>query len=686
MASRTETELNSFRRATTAATLGVALQGVITLVAMLLFFATGLGSLLTLLLYSTGGVLIWSALWLLHQQRTQQKIEAIELEQLRRSDSTSIFVDSADALTPAQRRVIRLTNVGLPLVSVVIGAYLVLVGIWLFNRSLTPQNEFFTNPPRLAAFCAFVAFIGFIAGRYILGMARVPVWQMLRGGATYLISSVIALVVLAIAFGATHFGFPGLLRNLSTIYPVLVVVVGIEILFNQILEAYRPRRKNETARPAFDSRLLTLAASPGSIVRSLNEAVNYQFGFEITQSWFWQLLARSSFALLLLGIGVLVAMSSIIVVEPNQQVLVLRYGKLVGQPRGPGLHLKLPWPIDSIERYDVTTVRALNLGSHSDIAPLIPILWTNQHAGGQAPENLLLVAPPREMMEGGQQANAITLLQDRSASSDAPAITLAGAEVFIHYRVKNVLDYAKSSRSADMTIRNIAEEELYRLLLRYDLDDLIGPKRQDATTALTSELQAAFDASSLGVEIVWIGLAGVHPAQQVADAFHETVTAEQEKQTLIQRGIQDATRVLTESVGTQTKADDIVREISVLEDLKLKSATPEQLAVQEQKVEDLLQRAGGRAAQLISESRAYRWQRENNERGRAQRFLAELAGFNSAPTVYQERRRFEGLIQGLTNSRKLLMAGDENDMLLRFDFKDQFSAFESEFDPNNPNR
>ena len=45
-------------------------------------------------------------------------------------------------------------------------------------------------------------------------------------------------------------------------------------------------------------------AAPDSLVRSINEAVNYQFGFDLTSTWGYQLLVRS--ALKLVGTGLVV--------------------------------------------------------------------------------------------------------------------------------------------------------------------------------------------------------------------------------------------------------------------------------------------------------------------------------------------------------------------------------------------
>ena len=81
-------------------------------------------------------------------------------------------------------------------------------------------------------------------------------------------------------------------------------VVGVARLIVPLV-VDRPRRVGEFPRASFDSSSLSLLAQPGSVVRSINEAVNYQFGFDITSSWGYQLLLRSGVGLGGLAIVVL---------------------------------------------------------------------------------------------------------------------------------------------------------------------------------------------------------------------------------------------------------------------------------------------------------------------------------------------------------------------------------------------
>ncbi|MGE0387908.1 MAG: protease modulator HflC [Gammaproteobacteria bacterium] len=56
--------------------------------------------------------------------------------------------------------------------------------------------------------------------------------------------------------------------------------------------------------------------------------------------------------LLLLVVAALVAATSLFTVDERERAIVLRFGQIVGSGYGPGLHLKLPWPVNNVVKFD----------------------------------------------------------------------------------------------------------------------------------------------------------------------------------------------------------------------------------------------------------------------------------------------------------------------------------------------
>jgi hypothetical protein len=92
------------------------------------------------------------------------------------------------------------------------------------------------------------------------------------------------------------------LKVINWIIPILLVFIGAETALNLIFDIYRPRLKGQYSRSAFDSRILGVINEPGGIFRSAAGAIDYQFGFEVSQTWFYKLLEKAIAPLVLFAV------------------------------------------------------------------------------------------------------------------------------------------------------------------------------------------------------------------------------------------------------------------------------------------------------------------------------------------------------------------------------------------------
>ena len=706
----------TYHRATSAALAGLAVQVIVALALLLLALWSQNAALAAATWYAFGGVALWACLWVVFQQHRLERIEALEAEQLaaRHGTDSSIFETSADDLSVARRRLDWLYKWIVPIVSLVTSTYLVGVGFWLAS---TYGNQFETlsvladraNPLAMAFILAAAAFVGFLVSRFVAGMSKNDQWGLLRGGAAYLMGVTLANAALAVTmFTVAGFDARAALKYIAVLVPAFMVLVGIEIALNFVLDLYRPRKPGERPRPAFDSRVLSLLSTPESIAKTINEAINYQFGFEITRSWFWQLLSRTFGWLILFAALVLMAISSIVIVQPHERALITRFGHLVEQPLEPGLHLKLPWPASSARTYNVSRVRTLHIGSNVELRSEVPILWANEHTQGDPAR--LIVAPPSEdraadpaadaedldtaeqeelaqAAEAAEAAEQAVAAEADEQAGDIPSVSLVNAEISVQYRIDadRLVQHVWANADADAAerdqrLRNIAEQEVSRYLLRYSIDRWIGTAREDAGQRMREIIQQTADNAQLGVDVLTVNVASIHPPGDIAEAFHEVVGAEQEKQIQIVQARKHAIQTLAEVAGSTNQADAIVSEIETLEQLKTGNASEEKIAEQRRRIERKVREAGGTAAVRIAEARGDRWTKENTERGEALRFTERLKGYNNAPDYYRMRHMLDVMSNGLGMPRKFLLASDYGELIIRGDFKSQEDSFSDALD------
>ena len=351
----------AYQQATRVAGFGLLLQGVIGLVMLVygVIFADSTFTIASMPVLC--GLIVWAALIVVFHQHRLERLEALERDELaaERGMEAGIFEEGNSDV--AGRRLRLMHTWLMPVASLLLAGLLVLMGwmtlSWFGSLDSTDvQVKPFTVGPHLGwqlAITLGMALVAFIFSRFVAGMAARPAWAILRGGAGHMVGNALVLFAVSVGIAFRFFDNPAVLEGVAYGLAFYMLLVAAEIFLNFVLNLYRPRRPGEVPRPAFDSRVLSLFAAPDSIVRSINEAVNYQFGFDITSSWGYQLLLRSFAWLIVFAVVVLVGLSSIAVVGPGDQAVRLRGGRVVGDVQQGTVFFKWPWPFET-----VTTVEA----------------------------------------------------------------------------------------------------------------------------------------------------------------------------------------------------------------------------------------------------------------------------------------------------------------------------------------
>lgn len=690
-----------YRRAASAARLGLLVQAGLTVAMTLLSLYAGSPALTAAALHLGGGLGVWAILLVLFHQHRIERIEAMESERFAAVEpaSAALFDQRADELNLARNRLQHLYRWGLGAASLAVAIHLIIAGGLLLRSAArawsqttlvsTALRDGVDTAAVMAALIA-IAFVGFVVARYQSGMTRVPQCRLLRGGATYLMGNVLSVLLCFVGVVAAHYGEPAILAYLGGfVIPACLLVLGTETLLILLLSFYRPRRPGQVDRPAFDSRLLGWLTSPQSIAEAISDALNYQFGFEVSRSWFYQLLSQWIVPLIAVGLAALIALSSLVIVAPHEQAIITRFGAIVGQPLGPGLHLKPPWPIGRAWKHPAGRVQQVYLGSdpvqQDEQDPSQPLLWT----GSNVPKGDYLIVAPTPL---AGQAPADS--QDRPAPSAGLGLSLVGAKVAVQYRVADTAKYFSAAEDPGRLLAALADRATNACFLTKDIDTLLGSGRAQAAAELQTALQAEVDRLGLGLQILFVGLTSVHPPDEegVAAAFLEQIDAQQERAALIEGARQEAIETLASVAGSREEALPIDRQIIELQQLtEALNQAPDpndpatqtlrqQIAQKEAQIEQLLIASRGQAAQIVYEALADRWQRVMAQRGKAERFRFELAAYRTAPRYYRARQYLKALADGLAGARKYVLAVHRGlPPTFRIDLKDAASAIDTVF-------
>lgn len=667
-----------FQRATTVALVGLTIQGALSIATGLVALWSDSQAVYAAGWHMLGGLPIWIMLAVVYSQHESERTQRLAADKLAADSAATaaIFGNLSDDLDAARRRLDNLYRFGLPTVSVIVAIYLLGAGgslAWVQATAAAKASPIAQNcsPVGLLFAMAGIAFVAFIGGRWLAGYGKQRAWQLLRGGASYLMSCfVIALLVMAgvAALAVVDAAWP--CEAMAYVIPSVMVAIGLEILLTTLLESYRPRVPGEIPRPAFDSRVLGLLTAPESLGSVVADLISYQFGVEVSGSWLYRLLSSALTPLTIFGAAVLVALSSVTIIGPDERGVLLRWGALE-QELPPGIHLKLPWPVETVEMHPVGEVQQLVVSTDGNAGPdkAPAILWTTDDDRDAARNREDFVAAPSE--EGG-------------------GVSLVSADVTVQYTVADLETFLLGSSDPREALKAVAQREATEFFACHDIDSLLSRGRTSGGPELRQAIQARVDQAGLGIKVVGVAITSIHPPiGTVSRAFHNQIGAMQQRETWIQRAHKNAVEQLAKVAGSVALSQQIDAEIRKLDALRTSgAATPQpaaaaerpvdvQVAEAERRIDTLLGEARGEAAEILHTARSYRWKRSVGERADGERFAGELLAFQASPDYYRARRFLEVLAEGLSNRRKFIITGDAGDTpVIRMDFNDPASAID----------
>jgi regulator of protease activity HflC (stomatin/prohibitin superfamily) len=620
------------------------------------FFAVSTVSWLLLL-----AALIWSVLIIQFHQRTLAEQEKLDISQLAKTkEATKIFQAKGERATifaVAQRRLDVLEKWFIPIFSATIAVYQIAIGLYLL-KTIPAAAEYEAKQPLICAICmTATAFVTFIISRYATGMSAQPQWKPLRAGGSIFLGIAVLCFALAIGLALAQFQILVVVNVIGFVVPILLIVLGTETALNIILDIYRPRLKDQYSRSAFDSRLLGIINEPGGIFRTVASTIDYQFGFKVSQTWFYKLLEKAIVPLVLFAAITLYLLSCIIVVNPNEEAIIEHFGNPI-RSEGPGLAFKWPWPIDIAYKYPTKMVSEISVGFVPNVDPktgeVIPereLLWGKAH---YKEEYELLVASKQTVGE---------------LSAGAVPVSLVIAAVPVQYRIKDLYSFIYNHNEPVKLLESICYRELTKFAAsatievgdEADMDkSLLGAGRAEAKSILTSKIQAAANNAGLGVEIVFLGLQGIHPPSEVAPDYQKVIGAVQKKQALILGAHAKRNRDLSALAGSVEDADKLYSLAAKYQQAKEKN-NPEEIEELEHHLDLAFAEAKGDIFTTLRKSQSYAFEKATLARATGQRFASQLKAYRAAKEIYKREQRLAVLEETLENIRKFVVVADKND-------------------------
>ena len=591
------------------------------------------------------GFLVSLVSWFQMRLEAREEVERLEVEQLSRtrSDST-LFAESAAEVSPAHRARVQFERWLVPAFAILscLGQGIV---AWWWGSRLWADTEVMAAPdPTLAmALGAGTGLLLFLVGKFSARLAQLEGSRLLRPSASAVMMGAVLSGLAAVAAAADWFGLPRYDRYGGLALAAVLGLVALESLMTLVFELYRPRSRGPALRVLYESRIIGMLGESGSLLGTLAHALDYQFGFKVSETWIYDFLRTNSPQLAGFWLGILALSSSFVIIGPGEQGLLERFGRPIGTSAlVPGLHLKFPWPIDQVERVNTEEMRSFSIGYETDpeLEKEQTLLWTRKH---YTVEYNLLVASRDQTLYKQSGAAAGT----NTPSSEAVPVNLLTASIPVQYYIRDLREWEYGHVNPGLLLEDIASREVVRYLASVDMDEIMSYGRQKASRALQTLIQKKADESHLGVTIALVGLQDIHPPMgtkdtAVAAAFEQVIGA----------------------IAS--------REARILE-------------AEGQRAE-IVPRANAEAARRRNEAEAEATRKLELASGKSAQFRKQMEAYEAAPRTYRQRAYLTSVATALGSSRKLVIGPTNTHDVVILNLEDKLRPGLDDVVIENPDR
>ena len=473
----------------------------------------------------------------------------------REHEGSELFEDTDEAVQLAARANEQYTKFFVPFVTAAVGLGILLAGVffWIsWNKALVLPLAPQPLRSSVLSFSLFLA--GVIAGSYYIGVSREPGCRWVRPCGAWMFFTALLFMVGGLALIGEHFGTAGeqLDVRAAKIATAVLMLLGAELVIKFVIEFYRPRTLGEEERPLYESRLLGLFTEPGGVARNVATSLDYQFGFQVSEVWFYRFLERTVTPFAVVMVIGLWLQTCVVVVRTEENGIRERLGRVVSEtPLQPGIYAKLPTPFARIHKFPVERVQEIPVGytpadadADDHASPNLSaelqgdytgrvIVWSKQH---HKEELDFIVASAPDAVGGGPEG-------DTEAPGELPvSVYFMTAGIPLYFKVSNLYDYAYRHQDALKTLTAIATREVVSYLANVDFFAIITSDRAKSGDILRQRIQDSANDLQLGIDVVFVGLQGLHPPVKVGRTFDEVVAAMEQGHEDILNAEAEATR------------------------------------------------------------------------------------------------------------------------------------------------
>ncbi len=224
----------------------------------------------------------------------------------------------------------------------------------------------------------------------------------------------------------------------------------------------------------------------------------------------------------LILIVLILFLTSFYTIKTDEVGVIKLFGKY-SRTTAPGLHLKLPFGIESLTKIK---------GRQYIFREEFGYLTTKPGVRTQI------------RRDASHLAESLMLTGD---------LNIATVEWVVQYRIKNPRDYLFNVREITKTIRDIAESVTRQIVGDHSVDEVIILSRREIAQLIKERMQEILDRYQTGIDIETVELQDVNPPDPVKPSFNEVNEARQEMEKMINQAWESYNKVIPKAKGEAEK-------------------------------------------------------------------------------------------------------------------------------------
>ena len=233
----------------------------------------------------------------------------------------------------------------------------------------------------------------------------------------------------------------------------------------------------------------------------------------------------------IVAVVVLAGLTCFYTVDDKQQAVVTTFGRVTNIADA-GVHFKLPFGIQQVQKVDVNVYQKIELGYTSD---------------GQ---NYTTTADESAMITGDYN--------------------IVNVDFFVEYRISDPVQYLYSSNKPEMILRNLIQSQVRNVVGSSTVDSVLTDGKENIQMQVKELVTAILEEYDIGLTLVDVKIQDAEPpTAEVIEAFKAVETAKQQAETVVNDAMAYQNAKLPDA---QAQADKLTQNAEYLKQKRINEA------------------------------------------------------------------------------------------------------------------